>query len=226
LQTDEVEAAVQAIKDSDPARIAELLERDPALASTKTTDGLSVLTTAAYHGRTEILELLLTTGPELDIFEASTVGRTARVEALVHAGADIRSKSPDGFTPLHLAAFFGQTATAAALLSRGAPVDIVSENDLGVHPLNSAVAGGHSEIVRLLLEHGADPDAPERAGYAPLHAAAENGDIESTRLLLDAGADPTRAGPDGRSPADLAREKGHDAVAELLASAERASSRA
>src|SRR5436309_3420660 len=54
------------------------------------------MTTAAYHGRTEILELLLTTGPELDIFEASTVGRTARVEALVDAGADIRSKSPDG----------------------------------------------------------------------------------------------------------------------------------
>jgi ankyrin repeat protein len=220
----DIDAAIQAIKDSDSQRIAELIEQDRSLASGRTPEGVSVLTTAAYHGRADILELLLATEPELDIFEASTVGKTARVEELADGGADLRAKSPDGFTPLHLAAFFGQTATAAALLSRGAPVDIVSENDLGVHPLNSAVAGGHSAIVRLLLEHGADPDAPERAGYTPLHASAENGDLESTRLLLDAGADPTRAGPDGRSPADFAHEKGHDAVAELLASAERASS--
>ena len=226
MQTDEVEAAVQAIRDADTARLAELLERDPGLASAKSAEGLSVLTTAAYHGRVDIVALLLASEPELDIFEASTVGRTARVEALVHAGADIRSKSPDGFTPLHLAAFFGRTATVAALLERGALVDVVSENDLGVRPLNSAVAGGHSEIVRLLLEHGADPDAPERAGYAPLHAAAENGDLESTRLVLAAGADPSPAGPDGHTPADLARQKGHDAVAELLASADRASARA
>jgi len=226
LQTDEVQAAVQAIRDADTARLAGLLDRHPGLASAKSTEGLSVLTTAAYHGRADIVALLLASEPELDIFEASTVARTERVAELADAGTDIRMKSPDGFTPLHLAAFFGQTATAAALLGRGAPADIVSENDLGVHPLNSAVAGGHSEIVRLLLEHGADPDAPDRAGYTPLHASAENDDLESTRLLIDAGADPTRADPDGRSPADFAREKGHDAVAELLASADRASSRA
>jgi ankyrin repeat protein len=223
----DVDAAIQAIKDSDTGRIAKLLAQDPGLAGAKTSEGLSILTTAAYYGRADIVALLLASEPELDIFEASTVGRTARVEQLADAGADLGRKSPDGFTPLHLAAFFGHTATVGSLLRRSAPVDVVSENDLGVRPLNSAVAGGHSEIVRLLLEHGADPDAPERAGYAPLHAAAENGDVESTRLLLAAGADPSPAGPGGRSPSDLAREKGHDAVVDLIAkSIDQAASRA
>jgi uncharacterized protein len=215
----DLDDAVQAIKDADVARIRKLLEGNPLLAAMRTSEGLSVLTTAAYYGREEIVRLLLATDPPLDIFEASTVGDTERVEELADAGADVDGKSPDGFTALHLAAFFGHIATARALLQRGAPVDVVSTNYLRVRPLNSAAAGQHVEIVRMLLERGADPDDPEGAGFTPLHAAAENGDIDSARLLLDAGADATRKAGDGRIPADFARARGHEDLVALLSEA-------
>lgn len=211
-----VEAAVQAIKDKDAEGIRSLLSKEPGLPSAKTAQGVSVLTTAAYYGRGEIVDMLLANHPTLDIFEASAVGRTKRVEELAKAGADVEAKSPDGFTPLHLAAFFGNLGTVKALLKRGARVDPVSENDLGVRPLNSAVAGPHPEIVRVLLEHGADPNEPERTGFSPLHVAAENSDADSIRLLLGAGADPTRRSKDDRSPADLARERGRDDLVAML----------
>lgn len=60
-------------------------------------------------------------------------------------------------------------------------------------PIKNAAAGGHLEIVRLLLERGADPNLPEE-GIAPdghaLHSAVVRGHIEIVRLLLDHGAHP------------------------------------
>jgi ankyrin repeat protein len=68
--------------------------------------------------------------------------------------------------------------------------------------------------VRALLEAGADPDAPERAGYTPLHAAAHLDDPELVRLLLEHGADASAAAPDGTDAAAMAGPR----VRELLAS--------
>ena len=75
----QVTAAIDAIKRDDAEQMRALLRDDPSLAVARAADGLSVLTTAAYHSRKTIVELLLATGPLLDIFEASTVGRADRV---------------------------------------------------------------------------------------------------------------------------------------------------
>jgi ankyrin repeat protein len=212
----QVAAAIDAIKRDDAEQMRALLRDDPRLAVARTADGLSVLTTAAYHRRKTIVELLLATGPRLDIFEASTVGRADRVGELLDEGVPPTTVSPDGFTPLHLAAFFGHPETVRLLLDRDAEVDPVSDNDLRVRPLNSAAAGGHGKVVGLLLEHGAAVDGPEGAGFTPLHVAAENGDVESAGLLLAAGANPERRTDDGRTAADMASEHGHAGVLVLL----------
>ena len=63
-----------------------------------------------------------------------------------------------------------------------------ADNELGVHPLNSAAAAGQREVAAILLEHGADPNAPTRRGFSPLDAADANGDEKLAALLRSQGA--------------------------------------
>ena len=104
--------------------------------------------------------------------------------------------SSDGFTPLHLASFFGAPAAAALLLDHGADVEAVSDNEMRVRPLHSAAAGGDRAIVELLLARGADPNSTQRHGFTPLHAAIERKDQAMVDALLAAGADPSIPRPD------------------------------
>ena len=108
--------------------------------------------------------------------------------------ASPRAWSADGFTALHLAAFFGQEDAAKVLLERGAEPNVVARNaTIVVTPLHSAAAGAHAAIVKLLLEAGADPNARQPDGFTALDAAQQNGDDESAEALLAAGATPRPA---------------------------------
>jgi ankyrin repeat protein len=193
-----------------------ILAEAPELAASRDDESVSAVLHALYHGRPEMAEMLAAALPQLDIFEAAALGRADRVrELLAGDPALARAQSPDGFTALHLPAFFGGPGTAEAaqaLVDAGADVSARSENSFWVLPLHSAASGGHAEIVELLLAAGAEPDPRQRHGWTPLHAAAQNGDLRSLDALLAAGADPTLQNDDGRSAADLAA--GND---ELLA---------
>jgi ankyrin repeat protein len=164
----------------------------------------SELLEALYRGDRETVDRNLADRPELTIFEAAAVGDAARVhELLLLEGGFVDLWSPDGFTALHLAAFFGHEDVAAELLRRGADVSAASRNPLRVQPLHSAAAGNHTGIVRLLLEHGADPNARQQGGFTPIHAAAQNGNEELYALLVAHGADEEATTDDGRTVADF-----------------------
>lgn len=168
----------------------------------------SGLLDALYQGDREAVEAKLAESPELTIFEAAAVGQTARVhELLLLEPGFVDQWSPDGFTALHLAAFFGHEEIARELLQRGAQVGAVSRNALGVQPINSAAAGGHTGIVRALLDHDADPNAPLEGGFRPIHAAAQNGNDDLSALLVERGADETAATDDGRTVADFRQQQ-------------------
>ena len=185
------------------------LDRDPELAGERNTDGLSPVLYALYNGKQELVEPLLDANPPLDVFDAAAVGRTRGLEELLDAEPElVTAWSPDGFTALHLAAFFGQEDAAKILVERGAEVSLVARNaNIHVTPLHSAAAGSHPGIVKLLLEHGADPNAAQDGGFTPLHSAAQNDDRESVEALLEAGADPALANDEGKTPSDLAGDK-------------------
>jgi ankyrin repeat protein len=186
---------VEAIQEGNAGRVRELVQEDHARARARDESGVSVLLLARYHGRAEIVEALLPHRPDLDVFEAAALGRTERLEQLLDEDHElVRAWSPDGFTPLHLAAFFDHPAGVRLLLERGADVEAVARNPMLVRPLHSAVAGeGHRlEIARLLLEHGADPNAKQQADFTPMHAAVQNDDVELQQLLIDHGAEPPR----------------------------------
>jgi ankyrin repeat protein len=204
-----------AVAAGDDAEIDRLLAANPALAAARGPDGVSAVMQARYHGHAWAAERLADALPELDLFEAAALGRSERVAELVAARPDaVQAEAADGFTALHLAAFFGHLEAAAVLLEHGAAPDVVAGNGSQLRPLHSAATGGHAAIVGLLLERGADPDARQQGGYVPLHSAAGRGDEVSVRLLLEGGADRNLRADDGRRPCDLATGDGR--VAELL----------
>ncbi len=152
--------------------LRDLLGRSPELAGERNADGLSPVLYALYNGKADLVEPILDANPALDAFDAAAVGRTRGLEELVEAEPELaRAWSPDGFTALHLAAFFGQEDAARLLLERGADPRTVSRHrEIKVAPVQSAAAGGHDAIVRLLLASGAELDDLEsdelRARYA------------------------------------------------------------
>jgi uncharacterized protein len=154
---------------------------------------------------------------ELDVFEAAALGDSARLRALLSANPeDAHRCAPDGFTPLHLLAFFsGDTESARLLLDAGADPNAAAANDTRLKPINSAAAAGANGVVTLLIQRGADVDAVQRGGYTALHSAAANDNRALAQLLLDAGAAVT-ASDDGRTPQALARERGHSELAAQL----------
>jgi ankyrin repeat protein len=207
----------EAMESGDVESVRALVSKDPAAASTRDQEGLSAVLHALYRGREEMVAVLLAAGSELDVFDASAVGDTDRVKALLHADPElVNAWSADGFSPVHLAVFFGHAATAGLLIERGADIEAVSRNRMTVRPLHSAVAGRDPESVRVLLDAGADVNAPSHAGFTPLLDAAQNGDREIVEMLLADGADASASLDDGQSAADLAKARGHEAVASLL----------
>jgi len=211
------ERLFEAIARGDEKVFAEVLATDPQAAMSRNDQGVSAILMAAYMRRWTMVAAILEKGIPLDIWEAAATGNTARVRELAgRAPALIDAVSPDGFSPLGLAAFFGREETADYLMEEGADVNARSRNAMGVAPLHSAVAARNAHIVRALLESNAEVDPVQQGGFTPLHGAAASGDVEIVRLLLEAGADPSARTDDGKSPLAFAEEKSHREVANLL----------
>ncbi len=203
-----------AIAVGDVDRVRRLLDAEPALLTQRGPDGASAALTALYNGHAPLADELAARTGELSVFEAAAFDDTARLAELIAADRSvIDSWSPDGWQALHLAAYFGRVEAARMLLDADAEVAEPSHNELAVHPLHAAAAGGHSELVWILIASDAPVHARQRGGWTPLHSAAANGDLESVLALLSAGADSAAANDDGRTPIELAS---HESVRAAL----------
>jgi uncharacterized protein len=207
----------EAIRAGDRDTVSALLNSDATLLAAKDEKGLGAYTAAKYSGRNEIAAILLEKGVELDIFAACMAGAKDRVMELIGANPLLVSDySHDGWTPLHLACFFGQPGVAEVLITQGADVSARSRNPMRNMPLHAAAAGRSGQAVRALLEHGADVNARQEGGWTALHAASQNGDVEMVRLLIAGGADVQARADNQQNALDLALTKGHPAVVEVL----------
>ena len=163
------------------------------------------------------VKALIEVDPSLAIFAACIQGETEQIEQLLSADRSLVSKlSEDGWTPLHLAAFFGQGSAARALLNKGAEVNARSTNAMQNTALHAAAAGRHTEIAKLLIERGANVDARQHGGWTAMHAAAQHGDLPLAEILATAGADLSARAENNQRPVDLAFTKGHPAMIEFL----------
>ena len=165
------------------------------------------------------VEALVAADASLAIFAAAILGDTARIEQILAANRSLAGAlSSDGWTPLHLAAFYGKDDAARLLLNKGAPVSARSTNQMANTPLHAAAAGRHASVVKLLLDNGAQPNAQQHGGWAPLHAAAQHGDIETARILIAAGADVNLRATNLQQPLDLAVLKAQQVMVDFLES--------
>jgi uncharacterized protein len=158
---------------------------------------MTQLLDALYHGDRDRVQALLADDPELNVFEAAALGKTGRVRELVHNDPSlVNAYGDDGFHPLGLACFFGHVETSRVLLESGAEVDALSRNErIQTAAIHAAAAAANSdentryELVKLVLEHGADPNLRQGGGFRPIDAARQNGDKRVEELLLLRGAE-------------------------------------
>jgi ankyrin repeat protein len=159
---------------------------------------------AAYRKRVDLIDALLEAGPKLDVFECAAVGDTEAItEILEEKPGLVGAIARDGYTALHLAAFFGHFETMRRLIDRGAEVNAIATNPSQVQPLHSACAGGNLDCVASLLRRGANPNARQQKGFTALHAAAQQANGPMVQILLDFDADPTLANEAGQKPEAL-----------------------
>ncbi len=199
-----------------PAMRAAIAE-DRSLLDATNESGQSAFLLAKYYRQPEAADYLLSLDPKLDIFNACAAGRTAAVLAEIHRDPSLlNAHSTDGWTPLHLAAFFGHSDLANALIDRGADINAPSTNAMKNTPLHAAAAGANTPLVKLLLERGADPNARQEGGWTALHSAAQAGNREMVEMLIANGADLSARAVNNQAPLDLALVKGHRDVVALL----------
>jgi ankyrin repeat protein len=192
------------------------LSANPGLARTRALSGASLLAHAAYIGNRDAIEIIRAADQTLDPYEAIILGDADRVGDLLANHWDANERSPDGFTPLGLAAFFRHEEIFDLLLPLTTDVDAQATNPQKVAALHAATAQRQAGMVEKLLRAGANPDLRQADGFTPLHSAAFHGDAIIAGLLLLFGADPRATNDKGETAADLARSKGHDWLARRL----------
>lgn len=151
-----------------------ILDETPSLASARLPDGESPVMAALYRGHHDIVNLLIASGAQVDVFAAAATGRTDDLRRALKEPGAARAYAYDGWTPLHLAAFFGRIDAARILLAAGADVHAVSRNSLTNTPLHAATAGKHTDVALLLVAHGARAGVADAGGYTALEIARQN----------------------------------------------------
>ncbi|XP_036814081.1 ankyrin-2 isoform X3 [Oncorhynchus mykiss] len=199
--------------------------------STATEDGFTPLAIALQQGHNQVVSVLLendTKGkvrlPALHIAARKDDTKSAALLLQNDHNADVQSKmmvnrttenGKSGFTPLHIAAHYGNVNVSTLLLNRGAAVDFTARN--GITPLHVASKRGNTNMVRLLLDRGSQIDAKTRDGLTPLHCAARSGHDPAVELLLERGAPLLARTKNGLSPLHMSSQGDHvECVKHLL----------
>ncbi|KAM4603376.1 ankyrin-2 [Polymixia lowei] len=199
--------------------------------SIATEDGFTPLAIALQQGHNSVVSLLLehdTKGkvrlPALHIAARKDDTKSAALLLQNDHNADVQSKmmvnrttenGKSGFTPLHIAAHYGNVNVSTLLLNRGAAVDFTARN--GITPLHVASKRGNTNMVALLLDRGGQIDAKTKDGLTPLHCAARSGHDPAVELLLERGAPMLARTKNGLSPLHMSAQGDHvECVKHLL----------
>jgi ankyrin repeat protein len=188
----------------DGVRVAQLLLDRGADVNTRCKDHQTPLHHASYFGNVEIVRLLLDYGADVEANAEGDYGE----KPLHQVSYGKYRRQEDGIR------------VAQLLFDCGADVNICRKDHWT--PLHIASYFGNSEIVRLLIDHGAEVDAVDDFGKTPLHDVtrgeykSQDDGVRVARLLLDHGADVNAKARSGDTPLDLASISERPKLAELF----------
>ena len=207
----------EAIKSGNAAEATRIAREHPSALTARDANGASPRLVAIYYQKHDIAKALADAKGQVDFFEAAALGRVDRIKQLLREDPSLASAySPDGFPAVGLAAFFGHLEAVRTFIAAGANIHAAATNAFKVQAIHAAVASKNLDIVRAVLEAGADPNAAQQQGFRPIHEAGSSGSRELAELLLKYGADATLKGDNGKNAIDNAREKGHAELAAWL----------
>lgn len=222
------EEFLKVVSARDVQAVQSMLAAEPSLADAHSARGISAAFTAMFAIRkgeesfpdpktNEVLQAILARKPKFGLFEVAAFGTAQQLEALLRDDPKAaRSRTPFGWTPLHIAAFAGNVGTSEVLLAHGAEVNVRAESKFRNTPLQTAMLTGQYATAKLLLDHGADVLIRQAEGFTALHEAAQLGREDLVKLLLEHGAETGSRADDGSTPLDIAVKGKHDGVAALL----------
>uniref|UniRef100_A0A8C5GKS2 Ankyrin-3-like n=1 Tax=Gouania willdenowi TaxID=441366 RepID=A0A8C5GKS2_GOUWI len=224
--------------------VVRFLLENSASQSMATEDGFTPLAVALQQGHDQVVSLLLendTKGkvrlPALHIAARKDDTKAAALLLQNDHNADVESKmmvnrtTESGFTPLHIAAHYGNINVATLLLNRGAAVDFMARVSLAcpllsrrstvktkndITPLHVASKRGNSNMVKLLLDRGSKIDAKTKNGLSPLHMATQGDHLNCVQLLLQHNVPVDDVTNDYLTALHVAAHCGHYKVAKLI----------
>ena len=173
-----------------------LLDAGAAIDATDTR-GQTALMRAINYGRSDVVRLLVDRGAAVGMRDvvggtalmwAARYGDHSTIEMLLAAGADPEAVDKLGLRALHWASLRGNLKTTKALLDNQADVNAQSEGRL-LTPLMCAARRGYTEVIKVLLEAGADLDATDQAGRTAMSWAMNGNHGDAARVLSEASSD-------------------------------------
>ena len=220
---DQSASILEAASKGDLGRVKALLTHSPDLVSAKDEHGDTALHLAAFNGRKDVVEFLLSHKAEVDakdqhsgtpLHAAAGAGHKEVTLMLLAQKAKVSARTNNGETPLHLAATEGHQSIAGVLLAANA--DVNARDNFGATPLHFAAAEGRREVAGVLLAGKADMNARENSGQTALLVAAGGGHKGAVELLLAYKAEVNLKSKNGMTPFRVAMAQRQNAVAELL----------
>ncbi len=217
--------ALHSAASKDNEEIVRILLNNGANMTLRTNFGDLPLSLAVSHGREKAVELLLdkqttlrtkSQSLEVVLWGAIREGQEGVARVLINRGANIKATPDEGVRALGIAAARGHAAVTSLILEQGVDVNGVC-SETGKTALIHAVEEQHDDVVRVLVERGANVREQNDNGPSVLHAAVSKCRWEMVEVMLEHGASLNSLSPfDIQAALRAAATYGHNKLVEMI----------